>query len=474
MRWILILRHGSARGMNIMTTKEQIDKNLKAIGADPEDYKPSWEYMKYLGDPNLFNIIINEISKKVEGEEKSKKAIFLSLCSIWVNGSEVPLNSLISSQSSAGKSYLCKNIIKIFPKNLVEYRTKITPEAFTYWHTNDLEWSWDGKICYLEDISQSLLDSQPFKVMCSEGSIATVVIKQKAVDLEINGKPTLLITTATTNPNSEILNRFQIISLDESKEQTEAIVFRIAKDEKSEPYNPILIEALSYLKRKKVKIGFGEKIAFYLKNYYNFDSIRLRRDFSRLQDLIKCSAVLHQYQREQVDGRVIAIEQDYEIAREVINYIQTATFKGLTHKLKKAYDCCKELGEFTATDIHSKFPIVNQKMWYTYLDELCERGMLKTELKKVEDVKKRVTYYSLNKIQVFELPEFKELPKNITINTTDTFNTIDTIDTIDTNVENNCNICNNYNENLSFSEEEIEKSAPECQEFLNKIKSGEK
>lgn len=385
----------------------------------------------YLKSPNIFNEIVGEFDKKIEGEEQTKKSIFLSLCSIWVNDSEVPLNTLVSSESSAGKSFISKNIIKIFPNEKVEYRTKITPEAFTYWH-NEEDWDWDGKICYLEDISQTLLDAPSFKVMCSEGSKATIVNKQKAVDIEIKGKPVMLITTARTNPNVEILNRFQIVSLNESKEQTKAIVFRQARQKKKEEYNKDITNSLRLLKRKSVYIPYAEKIAEFLSVNYSFENLRLRRDFTRLLDLIKCSAVLHQYQRqENEESQIIAEERDYEIAREVINYIQSQTFRGLTHRIKKAFDCCLELKSFTAKEIHNRFPFANQKMWYLYLDKLLEGNMLRTELVEVEGVKQKVTRYYVNEDKSFILPDFSTLiNRNITI---DTIVTNDTKVTKDTN-----------------------------------------
>lgn len=410
------------------------------------------EENKLLKNKNFFDILIKELDKKVEGEEKSKRAILLSLCSVWVKDSEVPLNSLVSSESSAGKSFVCKNIIKLFPKELVEYRTKITPEAFTYWKREE-DWNWDGKICYLEDISQSILDAPTFKVMCSEGSTATIVIKQRAVDIEIQGKPVMLVTTARTNPNSEILNRFQIISLDESKEQTRAIVFRQAQQKNGIKYDEKIVNALRGLKRKNVFIPFAERIADFLDENYNFESLRLRRDFSRLLDLIKCSAVLHQYQRREIDSETIeANEQDYQIAREVINYIQTATFKGLTHKLKKAYDFCKELGEFTAKEIWIKHPIGNQKTWYNWLEELAERNMIQLEIRNLEGEKKdgskyvvKTTYYIAVQGTTFELPHFETLPQKITKVTIGTNDTNDTKVTNDNkNKGNDCNDCNDY------------------------------
>lgn len=418
----------------------------------------SSESLEILKNPKLFDNLIKELDKRIEGEEKSKKAILLSLCSVWVNGSEVPLNTLVSSESSAGKSFVCKNIIKLFPKNMVVYRTKITPEAFTYWKNGE-DWSWDGKICYLEDVSQGILDSPTFKVMCSEGSTATIVIKQKAVDIDINGKPVMLVTTARTDPNTEILNRFQIISLDESKEQTRKIIFKQAKQDNLKNYDEKIIDSLKILRRKSVHIPYAEKIAEQINQKYNFENIRLRRDFPRLLELIRNSACLYQFQREvNENNEIIANEQDYAIARECINYIQTQTFKGLTHKLKKAFDCCNQLGEFTAKEIHSKFPFCSQKMWYNYLDELAERSMLTSELRKTEESKSRVTFYKVTLGENFELPEFDKLPQNITNLTIVSNNSINSNLTI---VQKDCNDCNDLLGNPVFNDLKLKKKAQE-------------
>jgi len=423
--------------------KEEEDLKKKLLEEHKKKISGDKDVLNLLGKPDLFDRLIKELDKKIEGEKQSKKAIVLSLCSVWNLDSEVPLNSLVSSESSSGKSFVCKNIIKIFPKEMVIYRTKITPEAFTYWKREE-DWSWDGKIFYLEDISQSILDAPTFKVMCSEGSTATIVQKQKAIDIEIQGKPVLLVTTSRTNPTTEILNRFQIISLDESAKQTRAIVFRQALQKTTPKYDQNFTDALRLLKRKKVFIPYAENIATFLEKVYNFDSLRLRRDFSRLLDLIRASAVLHQFQRKELDSETIeATEQDYQIASEVINYVQTATFRGLTHKLKKAFDCCKELGVFTAKDIYTHFPFVNQKMWYNYINDLCERGMLTAELRKTEDSKKQVTYYKINEENSFSLPDYSSLITNVTLNTINTINTNLTNDTQKT--PNKCKKCNNYN-----------------------------
>lgn len=389
----------------------EIEKGNKEEFLDNLEKEDNKKEMEILNNPNLFELIVEkELSKQIIGEEKSRKAIFLSLCSIYLKDCRVPLNTMVSSETSGGKSYICGKIVKIFPEDKLIYRSKISGEAFTYWHVNEDDWTWDNKILYLEDIRQDVLDSPTFKVMCSEGSTATVVRNQRAVDLIVNGKPCLLITTAETNPKKEILTRFQIVGLDETDKQTRAITLSQAKDEEMEEYDPSIKRAMGLLKIKDVHISFGKQIHDYITDHYSWADLRMRRDFSRLKDLIKCSAVLHQYQREtDSNERIIANKQDYEIARECINYIQTTTLKGLIHKLKRAYDFCIIEGEFKAKEIHARHPFVSLQMWYKYLDDLCERGLLLTELRDVEGVKQKVTIYIVPKERNLILPEFEQL-----------------------------------------------------------------
>ncbi len=443
-------------GKTFSDLTEQERKNLREIRDVPA----------LLLEKDIFEIINKEFDKQITGEEKSRKAIFLSLCSIWVKNTQIPLNTFVSSESSAGKSYICNKILEMFPKNLYEKRSKITAEAFTYWHTNDDDWTWDGKICYLEDISQSVLDSPTFKVMCSEGSIATVVRNQKAVDLIVHGKPCMLVTTARTNPNTEVLNRFNITPLDESEKQTKDITYNQAIESKNKVFDDHFSESLARLKRKEVSIPFGIKIHEFITKNYSWNDVRMRRDFSRLVDLIKCSTVLHQFQRKEQKGKLIATAEDYEIARQVINYIQTTTLKGLTHKLKKIYGFCGDEKEFTAKEIHSKHPVVSQKMWYLYLDQLCERELLKTELRDSitilkdgsERVGKKVTSYRVPETSSFNLPSYNEL---ITIVTSDTKDTKDTLVTKDTpsNVTNVTNVTSKRLKNdIDFSKSGIKEA----------------
>lgn len=395
-----------------------------------------------LEDKNLFDIITKEqFDKTIAGELPARRAIFLSLCSVFVEDCQI--NTLVNSESSAGKSYICGKIRKIFPETMVEYRTRVSPTAFTYWHNAKFEpeWTWNGKICYLEDISDAIVNSDVFKVMCSEGSIATVVIKQRAFDIKINGKPSMLLTAANAIPKNEILNRFNLITLNETESQTGKVLTMAANKAmttKKEVYDESVTGIFQFLKQVKVTVPYASK----LMKYFNGE-VRSRRDFGRFLDLVKCSAALHQMQRKTYDeGFIEANEQDYEYAREAVNYMATSLPVGLTHRLAKAYLACKDLYEikkleymetpsrdltkpltelqaepiekdtgplgFTQREIWAHCPIVSESNWYIYLGVLTARKLLSITLEEPDRKKGRPhAIYSINEDSSITLPPFE-------------------------------------------------------------------
>lgn len=377
------------------------------------------ELKELMESDKFLDLILEEIKKKVEGETDTCKAIFLHLMCAWVKNTSSLPHIFVNSESSSGKSYICKQIINIFPDENYEYRTKITPEAFTYWHNSKYEesWTWDGKMCYLEDVRDDIINSSTFKVMASEGSKATVVIKHRAVDIEIKGNPVIMITAASTMPNTEIINRFSIINLDETPEQTKRIKRKQLKDAiagNSENYNPIFKDALRELLRVEVRlpteiINVGE--------YFPDDVLRVRRDFPRFLDIMKASAALFQKQRDMdlVSKIVYANELDYETARSVMEKLDTSGgVFGLTYRLKRCYKSCVEFSEkgvdsFSAKEMFQFNPIVTEKSWKNILDRLAREGILKVDMQERHWTNKPVTVFLLKDKIKLKLPPYKQL-----------------------------------------------------------------
>lgn len=381
--------------------------------AEPKSYILTTDEMTLLKNPQLLKIIDSEFNKKIVGEQDNRKAIFLNACGKFVENANIAsYNLCLNSNSGAGKDFTCKNVLKIFPKDDVVVRSRISPTAFTYWHNAKFEpeFTWDGKALLLSDVSDNVLNHEVFKLMCSDGTYSTVVINQQAIDIIIKGKPVLFITTASANPNNEMLRRFPFLELNETTVQTKAIMAAQARAAAlgiTTDYTQLIIDALGKLKRVKVRIPF----ASLLDSSFPNEHLIMRTHFSRLLDYIKASAALHQFQRElDNDGYILATPQDYDIA--TIPLKQTTSnpmMIPLTKKQKMLLDVCKELKEFTVSDISTHAPFIEQSKIYDALPKLQEHGFLESELRTIEVSRKPVRYYKYKPFELNTIPEWKDI-----------------------------------------------------------------
>lgn len=403
------------------TNIKKIEENLKEENVDFKDFKPSYEYMKYLGDSNLFNLITEqEFDKKIVGEIPARKVIFLCSCGRLVINSQVAsYNLLVNDEAGTGKDYITKNVLKILPKDIYIHRTRISPAVFTYWHNAkyEPEWTWDGKIFYPEDISENVLNSDVFKVMCSDGSNATMVIKQRAIDIKIEGKPVMITTTATATPNPELTRRFVILNLDSSQDQTKLIMQRHSKykSEGIEPeYNSIITDSLGYLRRYKVKVPFAE----FINDYFPSNNVIMRTHYPRFLDFICASTCLYQYQRKKEGEFLIAEPQDYDIARECFLKICSNKYMiPLTINQKRIMECFEKDKNLQGHISHLHGSVMNFlsiPALQTNLGFLTKYGMLETRNEMVGY--KEVEIYSLSKNynpnENLYIPTFNEIVEN--------------------------------------------------------------
>lgn len=388
---------------------------LETVGLTDEEYKTGeWkkvvEFLKMpqehieryvkekkqtdiLYNPHMFNLITEtEFDKKIVGEIQARKTIFLcAMGGCLVENCQVAsYNLLINDSAGTGKDYVTSNVLSVIPNERYVKKTRISPATFTYWHNSayEPEWTWDGKVFYCEDIGEGVLNSEVFKVMCSSGSDATVIIKQKAVDLKIEGKPVMIITTANSIPNPELTRRFEMVNLTESVSQTEDVMKRHsmnAIEGHSPNYNGSLKESLSMLERVKVKIPYAEKL--YL--IFPATSVMMRTKFPRFLDLIKASAAIHQFQRQKDEnGYLIAEKKDYEIAIEAMKFLTTNKYMISLTKNKKwimdfIYKKTEEDNNYKANASEIRVQMksfISLKAMKTNLSQLCSYGLLQTTI----------------------------------------------------------------------------------------------
>ncbi|MFA5992449.1 MAG: hypothetical protein WC796_01950 [Candidatus Pacearchaeota archaeon] len=408
--------------------RDPVNKNLALSigGISPENYEKlmlekdiSPEYLEVLKNPNIFNEITeNEFDKKIVGEIEARKVIFLCACGRLVENCQIAsYNLLVNDEAGTGKDYVVGAVLEILPTKYYIHKTRISPAVFTYWHTEE-EWTWDGKVFYPEDISEMVLNSDVFKVMTSKGSSATVTIKQKAVDIEIKGKPVMITTTASAIPSPELIRRFVILNLDSSEEQTKAIMKRHSEYKKKgivPGYYEYYTEVMKHLKRVKVKVPFADLIDKYLP----VKNVIMRTHYPRFLDFIAAAAAFHQFQRKiDEEGYILAEKQDYEIAR--LCFLKLCSNKymiPLTINQKHILETFENEPQLTgsASMLHdSKMKFMSLPALQTNLGFLVKYGLLEMFTDK-DTWNRDITIYSISKSyrenEKINLPEFEELTK---------------------------------------------------------------
>lgn len=278
------------------------------------------EIIDYVSDSNYCDRLISEVDKFIVGERSMKKAIINNVLGgrLVINAEPTSYHLLFSALSGAGKDHLVRETLKLLPEGIKVKKTRLSPKALNYMHDSKTEpyFTWNGKVLYCEDVRPEFLNSDTLKVMMSGGSDITIVDKGRAVEIHIEGIPVILLTSATAEPNDELVRRVSIGKLDQTEDQTYNIMklkTEIASFKVNVPKPTYATYTTYVLKRINVIIPFADKLLD------AFPKILIARTaYSRLLDMIKASCALHQYTREEdSEGNYIANLQDLKNGVEV-------------------------------------------------------------------------------------------------------------------------------------------------------------
>ncbi len=329
-------------------------------------------------NPELFVKTIKEVQKEVAGEEDTIAALIIVTTTRLVdNAISESTNLLLSDKTGLGKDHITKKTLDvIIPSEEHLHFTKMSPESFTYWHYKEEGWTWDKKVIHFEDITQNLLNCSTFKVMASGDNFAVVVKDQKTIEIPINGKPCMILTSHHANPKDEALRRFRIGALNDTEEQTQRIKDKISRrysKKERQTEDNILRVVIQDLKSYSVVIPFAELIQHFFP-----DNDIMRTHYHCFLDYICSSAVFHQFQREKTEsGEIIANQDDYMIARMVLIY--TTSNPLMIPLSRELRDLCKFLEEnvepMTFKEIDIKF-YKNETWLRRNIDTLIDKKII--------------------------------------------------------------------------------------------------
>ncbi|MGM0512199.1 MAG: CHC2 zinc finger domain-containing protein [Pseudomonadota bacterium] len=296
---------------------------------EPEDGGPELDEaekaaaLALLQDPDLIGRIIADLAAcGVVGESTNLVAGYLAAVSRKLDR---PLAVLIQSSSAAGKSSLMDAVLNLIPPEERLQYSAMTGQSLYYLGETNLQ----HKILAIAEEEGVRQAAYALKLLQSEGELTiastgkdeatgNLVTKQYTV----KGPVMLMLTTTAIDVDEELLNRCLVLTVNESREQTEAIHARqryaqtleglLAESEKG--YLTALHQnAQRLLRPLNVVNPFASQLTFMS------DKTRTRRDHMKYLTLIQSIALLHQYQREvkRVEHRGEVVEY-IEVTREDI------------------------------------------------------------------------------------------------------------------------------------------------------------
>ena len=303
----LIEIHEKLKGWVEQQSKEASTMKKQPV-MTPEEKK---EALELLRAPDILDRIKTDIDRLGHvGEDLNKLIVYMVATSRKLGHTMRsicrPLILLVQGESSVGKSYLLKNILKLMPAEEVVELSSLSEKALLYLPRDFLR----HKLLTIAEMPGGEAANYYIRTLISEGLIRhAVTVKDEKTGqfqtriVEMDGPIALAQTTTAVKINEENRTRLIEIRPDDSPEQTE----RIQEQQKWErtkegraaqaSIKSIILQhqnAQRLLRPMDVVIPFVDKLRFSSTQH----SLRLRRDFPKFLDLVSSAALLRQHQKK--------------------------------------------------------------------------------------------------------------------------------------------------------------------------------
>jgi len=258
--------------------------------------------MDLLRDPHLLDRILADLTRcGVVGEDTNKLVGYLAASSRKL---DKPLAVMIQSTSAAGKSALMDAVLSLMPENERVQFSAMTGQSLFYMGETNLK----NKILAIAEEEGASNASYALKLLQSEGEITIASTGKDETtgnlvtkEYKVQGPVMLFLTTTAIDIDEELLNRCLVLTVNESREQTQAIhaiqrqrrtLKGLADKLEKAQLTTLHRNAQSLLKPLAVMNPYADQLTFL------DDKTRTRRDHEKYLTLIDSIALLHQYQRE--------------------------------------------------------------------------------------------------------------------------------------------------------------------------------
>ena len=305
-------------GKVLLKLEELQDQQIKGTLAKKEQ-QPAMsdaqvkEALALLKEPTLLDRILHDFNRcGVVGEETNKLVGYLAACSRKL---DKPLAVMVQSSSAAGKSSLMEAVLSFMPEEERIQYSAMTGQSLFYMGEQNLK----HKILAIAEEEGAENTSYALKLLQSEGEVSIASTGKNATtgnletqEYRVEGPVMLFSTTTAIDIDEELMNRCLVLSVDESREQTQAIHAaqrrsRTLEGLKARKDKTKLIQLHQNMQRLLRPLAVMNPYADQLT--FLDDKTRTRRDHEKYLGLIDTVALLHQYQRdvkrEKYDGEII-------------------------------------------------------------------------------------------------------------------------------------------------------------------------
>ncbi len=257
--------------------------------------------LSLLKDPRLLERIVEDLGAcGLVGEDENKLLAYLAATSRLL---ERPLAVVIQSTSAAGKSSLMEAVLSLIPEEHRVSFSAMTGQSLFYMGQDELK----HKVLAVSEEEGAERASYALKLLQSEGSLTIASTGKDPVSgkhvthtYRVEGPVQLFQTTTAIEMDEELLNRCLVLTVDEGRAQTRAI---LALQREAETLEGLLVKgarkelralhqnAQRLLRPLLVVNPFARELSF------SDEKTRMRRDHGKYLGLMRSLALLHQHQR---------------------------------------------------------------------------------------------------------------------------------------------------------------------------------
>ncbi len=294
-------------GKILVKLEELQEQQIKSTLEPKEQTQPTLTESQYsaamelLKSPNLLERITADLTASgIIGEDTNKLTAYLGCVSRKL---DKPLAIIIQSTSAAGKSTLMDAVIEMMPETEKVQYSAMTGQSLFYMGETSLQ----HKILAIAEEEGAHNASYALKLLQSEGKITIASTgkdetsgNMETKEYSVQGPVMLFMTTTASDIDEELMNRCLVLTVNETREQTQAIHdmqrdMRTLNGLLAKQSTNKLIElhqnAQQLIQPLAIVNPYANELTFIS------DKTRTRRDHMKYLGLIDAITLLHQHQR---------------------------------------------------------------------------------------------------------------------------------------------------------------------------------